>query len=129
MCQLEPTNVVLAHPPHYTHMCTFLQDLLRSQASVAPPSSRGSSLLEILLWIDISSQINPETKPVMVLCSIRRSHNPPPCPVTVGRILTSPAQQFGAKTEEDTNPNAKMLKMLRHHYHCYRLPLQAILRW
>ena len=48
---------------------------------------------------------------------------------TVGRILTSPAQQFGAKTEEDTNPNAKMLKMLRHHYHCYRLPLQAILRW
>ena len=55
-------KVVLAHSPDCTHMCTFLQDLLRSQASVAPPSSRGSSLLEILLWIDVSSQINPQTK-------------------------------------------------------------------
>ena len=77
MCQLEPTNVVLAHSPHCTHMCTFLQDLLRSQASVAPPSSRGSSLLEILLWIDVSSQINSQTK----TCSVFMRYTPLPlCP-------------------------------------------------
>ena len=47
--QLEPTNVVPSHVHHYKHMFTFFHDLLRLQASVAPPSSRASSLLEILL--------------------------------------------------------------------------------
>ena len=32
MCQLEPTNVVLAHFPRYKHMFTFFHDLLRLQA-------------------------------------------------------------------------------------------------
>ena len=43
--QPKPTNVVLAYVPHYKQMFTFLHDLLRLQASVAPPSSRAAAFL------------------------------------------------------------------------------------
>ena len=33
--QLKPTNVVLAHPPHYKHMFTLRHDLLHLQASAS----------------------------------------------------------------------------------------------